>query len=354
MSLLKRGNVWWIDIRHNGQRLRRSTGIADKRSAQEYHDRVKLQLWREDNLDEQTDHSWEDAVNRFLDEAQHKSIWHDATILKWLNPHLAGRSISSIDTDTIDRLIKLRSAVIICKTPLTKTSPSTVNRHMSILNKVLRKAVQWKWIKGVPTIRKLREPKGRVRFLTGTESERLIAALPEPLSACARFTLATGLRERNCTHLEWSRVNLAIRTAWVNAEDVKNDVALSIPLNDEALQILKEQSGKHVRWVFPTAEDRPLAKASNSPWYSALIAAEIEDFHWHDLRHTWASWHVMSGTPLNVLQQLGGWKKLDMVMRYAHLSPSYVAQYAGNVRPPQSAEVTMLDTKNPHISSKGV
>ncbi len=86
MSIVKRGNVWWIDIRHEGQRIRRSTGITDKRSAQEYHDRVKVDLWRQANLDEQPPRTWEEAVTRFLDEAQHKSLWHDAAMLKWLTP----------------------------------------------------------------------------------------------------------------------------------------------------------------------------------------------------------------------------------------------------------------------------
>ncbi|MDO9596700.1 MAG: site-specific integrase [Azoarcus sp.] len=340
MSIIKRGNVWWIDIRHEGQRIRRSTGITDKRSAQEYHDRVKVELWRQANLDEIPAHTWEEAVTRFLDEAQHKSLWHDAAMLKWLSPHLAGRNIDTIDQETIEELIKRRRAVLTCKHPPKPTSPATVNRHIEILGKVLRKCVAWGWIKSAPAIRKLREPKGRIRFLMNDEAERLIKALPEPWAACARFTLATGLRERNCTHLEWSRVNLALKTAWVEAEDVKNDVALSVPLNDDALQILREQGGKHPRWVFPKADGKPIPKASGNTWYAALEAAQVENFHWHDLRHTWASWHVMGGTPLHALQQLGGWHKIEMVMRYAHLAPSYVAQYAGNVRPPELATVT--------------
>jgi hypothetical protein len=56
-------------------------------------------------------------------------------------------------------------------------------------------------------------------------------------------------------------------------------------------------------------------------------------FRWHDLRHTWASWHVMAGTPLEVLQKLGGWSSLAMVLRYAHLAPDHLAGYADNARP---------------------
>lgn len=60
----------------------------------------------------------------------------------------------------------------------------------------------------------------------------------------------------------------------------------------------------------------------------ALQRAGIEDFRWHDLRHTWASWHVQRKTPLHVLQELGGWESVEMVRRDAHLSGDHLAEYA--------------------------
>ena len=82
-----------------------------------------------------------------------------------------------------------------------------------------------------------------------------------------------------------------------------------------------------------TYNGNPLANANTQAWRKALAAAGIENFRWHDLRHTWASWHVMRGTPHEVLRVLGGWKDLRMLMNYAHLAPSYVAGYAGNAVP---------------------
>src|SRR5574340_587604 len=69
-------------------------------------------------------------------------------------------------------------------------------------------------------------------------------------------------------------------------------------------------------------------------WRMALERAGLDDFIWHDLRHTWASWHVQNGTPLAVLKELGGWASMEMVMRYAHLAPSHLSAWAGNVRLP--------------------
>jgi hypothetical protein len=81
-------------------------------------------------------------------------------------------------------------------------------------------------------------------------------------------------------------------------------------------------------------------------------AAGLGDFRWHDLRHTWTSWHVQNGTPLAVLQELGGWRDLKMVLRCAHLAPGHLAPFAGNsgVVKPQGAKNrpgTKPDTRRP-------
>ena len=70
--------------------------------------------------------------------------------------------------------------------------------------------------------------------------------------------------------------------------------------------------------------------------YDALERARIENFRWHDLRHTWASWHVQKGTPLVALQELGGWESAQMVRRYAHLSAEHLAPYAERLCAPRA------------------
>jgi integrase len=90
--------------------------------------------------------------------------------------------------------------------------------------------------------------------------------------------------------------------------------------------IIRDQTGKHASHVF-TYSGKPVTQVNTKAWRQALKRAEITDFRWHDLRHTWASWHVQAGTPLHALQELGGWESVEMVRRYAHLSGEHLAEY---------------------------
>lgn len=147
----------------------------------------------------------------------------------------------------------------------------------------------------------------------------------------ALFSILTGLRRHNVTHLEWSQVNLDLSLVWLHADQTKAGKLLGVPLSPDAVALLKEQIAKHKVFVFPY-RDTPMISPRRA-FSEACTVAGIENFTWHGLRHTWASWHVMRGTPHEVLRVLGGWKDLRMLMNYAHLAPSYVAGYAGNAVP---------------------
>ena len=167
----------------------------------------------------------------------------------------------------------------------------------------------------------------------------MLSELPDHLAAMARFALATGLREANVVKLEWSQVDLDRRCAWIHADQAKARKAIPVPLNTEAILVLRQQIGTHSTRVF-TYNGSPVTKANNHAWLKALARAGIKDFRWHDLRHTWASWHVQQGTPLHVLQELGGWSDHEMVRRYAHLSVEHLAEYADKL------SETRLDSTN--------
>ena len=322
MSLRRRGTVWWIDIRApHGARVRRSACTESKALAQELHDKLKAELWRTQKLGIRPQRSWNDAVIRWLKESTHKAtIESDKSHLRWLDRHLRGRDLEGISRRLTDQLIEARLAEGV--------SNATVNRTLEVLRAILRKAVnEWDWLDKCPQIRMLKEPTRRVRFLTRPEAQRLLKALPAHLADMAAFSLSTGLRRANVTGLLWTQVDLGKRLAWIHPDQAKARKAIPVPLNAEAVLLIRKQIGRHATHVF-SYKGKPVTQVSTKAWYAALTRAGIEDFRWHDLRHTWASWHVQQGTPLHVLQELGGWESSEMVRRYAHLSADHLAPYA--------------------------
>jgi integrase len=325
MALYKRGNTWWIKIGHNGRKIQQSTGTTDKVAAQRLHDKIKADLWKSKRLDEKPERTWMEAVMRWLAESEHKrSLDDDKSHLRWVSPHLKEYVLSEITRDTIDKI----AAKKFCE----KVKPATVNRMLEIIRAILRKAErEWEWIDKAPVIRMLKEDTKRIRWLTQEEAVRLIRELPSHLADMATFSLATGLRHSNVTGLQWRDVDLVKRHALIHPDQAKTKKAIPVPLNETATEVLRKQVGKHTQFVF-TYSDRPVIQCNTKAWKKALKRAEIENFRWHDLRHTWASWHVQNGTSLQELQQLGGWTSFEMVLRYAHLSSDHLKGAAERVR----------------------
>ena len=194
-----------------------------------------------------------------------------------------------------------------------EASRPTANRYLALVRAVLRQAAgPWQWIDKAPAVTLYPEAKRRVRWLSKEEVTRLLNALPPHQKQLARFALATGLRQANVLRLRWSEVDLARTTAWVHADEAKAREAIGVPLNEEAMAVLNEEKGKHPERVF-TYKGRPLGQVNTRSWRNALKRAGIENFRWHDLRHVWATWHVMAGTTIAELQELGAWKSELMV-----------------------------------------
>jgi integrase len=325
MSLKKRGPVYWIDfVAPNGARVRRSTQTGDKAQAQELHDKLKSELWRQQRLGDRPKRIWQDAAVRWLREQAHEAtIEEDKRKLRWLDRFLADRDLETINRAVIDGITEAKQAE--------GCSNATVNRMLSLVRAILRKCARdWEWLDRAPSVRLLKEPTRRIRFLSHEQAQALLRELPPHLQAMALFTLQTGLRRANVTGLTWEQVDLSRKLAWIHPDQAKARRAIAVPLNETAMQVLRAQKGQHPVYVF-TFRGQKVLQVSGAAWYRALERAGIEDFRWHDLRHTWASWHVQNGTPLYALQELAGWETEKMVRRYAHLSAEHLAAFAGNV-----------------------
>ena len=313
MSLYRRGSIWWIELSSKSGRIRESSGTADKKAAQEFHEKRKGEVWRQDRLGEAAPVTWGQAV---------------ATWLKVKPRSLSDRYMLGSFKIPPKSVLPITGKLL--TEALGDTSPGNFNRRVSLMV-----AIHSASKVEPPAIERRPSPPGRTRWLTGEEWGRLRTALEAEspmLRQAAEFTLATGLRENNVLELRWEQIDLRRRVAWLHGDQMKGGAPLGVPLNDAALAVLGERRGIHKEWVFGNPAE-PLTRASNRAWYAARKAARLKGFRWHDLRHTWASWAVMNGVRLEVLQQLGGWKTASMVSRYAHLSSEHLAEDAARVKP---------------------
>ena len=327
MSLYKRKGSphWWVRFTHNGRRIQQSTGTEEKLKAQQYHDKLKASLWDQQRLGARPSRSWNDAVVKWLKETSHKATHEtDISRLRWLDKHLGGMPLNSITRETIAKISDIKAR---------ESTEATANRSVALIRAILRKAAfDWEWLDRVPKVRLFKEQTRRIRWITRSEAARLLSFLPAHQADMARFALNTGLRQANVTGLEWSQIDMSRRVAWVHADQAKARKAIAVPLNDEAVEVIRRQIGKHATRVF-TYRGRPVKYVNTKLWRKGLRKAGIENFRWHDLRHTWASWHVQAGTPIYELQELGGWESAEMVRRYAHLAPEHLAKAAARIVP---------------------
>jgi len=159
------------------------------------------------------------------------------------------------------------------------------------------------------------------------------------LGEMAMFALATGLRAANVTRLTWEQVDLSRNLAWVHPDQAKARKAISVPLNAEAVLLIRKQLGRHATHVFSFKGQR-ITQVSTKAWYKALKRAGTTDFRWHDLRHTFASRLVMKGVDLRTVQELMGHKTITMTLRYSHLSPAHQLEAVQGLNRPATGTST--------------
>jgi integrase len=224
-----------------------------------------------------------------------------------------------------------------------KRSNATINRYLAALSHAFTIAVrEWGWVEANPLqkVTKPKEPRGRVRFLTDDETRpdgkviegertRLLKACKQSASPylyqVVVLAISTGMRRGEILNLAWDDVDLTRGRATLH--DTKNGERRVVPLVGLALEMLKEHA--KVRRIdnsllFVGRNDKPVD--IGRAWDTALEKAGIENFRFHDLRHTAASYLAMNGASVAEIAEVLGHKTLQMVKRYAHLSESHTAK----------------------------
>jgi len=306
------------------KRVRGSTGTANKELAQAIARKAELEIISQTKLGKKKKRTWDEAVERWRREAEdkRKNINSDIYRMRILNTYFTGKDLNELTLDYIDDLMEdLQDE--------RELSNATINRYLSLIRVILRSAcLRWEWIEKVPHLTLRNENNSKIIWITQNEARRLIENADKGHSQQIRLGFATGLRCGNIYNLRWEQVDIGQRIIRIAGEEMKSGKALTIPLNDDAVDVLKEQVGHHVNFVFGV-----LKPVKADTWRKWLAKGDIrKDFTFHSIRHTWASWHVQAGTTLQELKELGGWSTMIMVLRYAHLAPSQLHDAAKNTK----------------------
>jgi integrase len=300
----KPGAHWWVRFSVKGQEVRQSSGTDRKESAEAFEQQLREAIWNEQNLGIEV-HTWEEATERWFKEKAHKrSLLRDRQAFSALE--LSG-DISEIRPDEIS---------------------GVGARELAALRSILNACVKWGWLDRSPKVEVPPPVEHDPRWINPAQFVTLIKELPPHAQQIAKFGAATGLRSSNIRKLKWSAV--LNKTAYIASLSAKAKKPIGIPLNVDALAILRQQAKVHPVYVFTDHLGRAPVGSLKTCWGKARERAGIADFRFHDLRHTWAAWHVLGGTPPIILKELGGWSSLAMVEKYGHINPGHLADWAAN------------------------
>ncbi|MDD1523460.1 MULTISPECIES: tyrosine-type recombinase/integrase [Bradyrhizobium] len=300
----------------------------------------------------------------------------DARFLQPLIDHFGSMAIAKIDQAAADAAAKAIYPGL---------APATINRQLyTPLSAVINMAASKGYGSPVKFTRP-KLPKGRVRWITHAEAFTLIEACAPHLKPLVAFLFYTGARVGEALWLDWRNVDLS--RAQVQFLDTKNGRDRGVPLHPDLVAILanlphregevfrkqgriirkfvpaRSNSGEPIEVIedvlgdpyAPLDPDDPRDVSAGSRikkgFKAAVTRAKIKDFHPHDCRHTWATWHYQENRDLNMLMHLGGWSSLSMVLRYAHVNVAHAAPSIQKMpsigpAPPKAAKLTPVKARS--------
>lgn len=301
-------------------------------------------------------HTLGDLIDRYIRDVlpkKKKSQKKQSAQLLWWKEHLGSYSLADISSALIaEKRDELFNGMTYRGT---QRSAATVVRYLSALSHAFSVAVnEWGWLEDSPMrkVSKLKESRGRVRFLDEEEKARLLQACKDSsnpaLFPVVILALSTGMRYSEILNLTWADVDLHRKR--IILQETKNGERRAVPIAGQALDLLSDLEKKRridTQLLFPQVkfananseaippefgfgkDDAERVQKVQKPiqlrsaWDAALKKAQILNFRFHDLRHCAASYLAMSGASLAEIAEILGHKTLAMVKRYAHLSDSH-------------------------------
>lgn len=341
MAVFKKDNDWYIDYYVNGRRKREKIG-PNKKLALTVLQKRKVQI----------------AENRYLDKKKISKVLFQEFAKDYLKDYATKmRSYRSIRL-TVNGLIRhfgdccLHEITLLMiekfqTKRLEQVKPATVNRDIARIKHIYTKAIEWGKATDNPAkkVKLLRENNRRLRFLYKDEFDRLVDCAADYFKPILILAGHTGMRRGEILSLTWDQIDF--KNCVIYLTDTKNGESREILMNKTVVKALKSMP-QHLKspYVFHNTKGKPI-RDIRKPFMRACEDAEIEDFRFHDLRHTFASHLVMSGHDLYTVKELLGHKDITMTMRYSHLSPTHKRKAVESL---DSDIDTNMDTKT--ISEK--
>lgn len=313
--------IWYV------RKTRESTGTTNRKLAEEHAKTVWERLWREKKLGT-TIRTWDELVTHWLDMRGSKnSIKTDRAIIADFENYIRPRGLEAlpdIDDDVISGyriLVKARA------------SEATANRHLACIRAMLNQAKAKKWINEVPAFEMYPKKPAIPRGITLEQFAEVVEYLPAWAADLATFALHTGLRFSNVAEFRREWADPCLTTARVPATKTKTKRWYAFPLSLKAREILlrREIIRSNGPLMFSRPDGLTITAANYRYWWERACEAAGVTCRFHDLRHTWASLHMMNGTPAQVIQEMAGWASGAMLQNYAHLNKAHLAKYADNI-----------------------
>ncbi len=346
----KKGATYFIDYYRDGKRVREAAG-PNKKEAQELLGKRLNEIRQEKLFGIKTREEllFEDFADLYQNWASHRRSSTFGYNLGMFKKHFAGKLLHEIGEKDIDDLIMVRR-----DTPTRrgnkKRSGDAVNREMNDLSPIFTLAVRRGLIDKNPCTRhrRLPESKGRLRFLAPEEAAALLDVArrshSKDMHLIILLALETGMRRGEIFNLQWGDIDHGRGQIWVR--ESKNGDARHIPMRPRVQEALQRRPRKiDSNYLFPGRKEITRASTGmRDTFMDFLQRAGIKDFHFHDLRHTFASHLVMNGVDLFTVAKLLGHRGTKMTMRYSHLSPGYL-QEAVRQLPEWVSDGQKMDTK---------
>jgi integrase len=313
----------------DGRSYNRSTGTEDKAIAQKIYDILKGKIaigqWHPETVkEEKKEYTFRELKEKY-------SAWAAGRQKSWKGArgYMAGQLercfgkydlnafssglIEQFQSDELERGL----------------NPGGVNRLVGLLKSMFTKALDWEMIREdvLRKVRKVKDIKGeqnRLRYLVLEECRDLVEACDTHLKPIVITALNTGMRRGEILGLKWEQVDLKHGFILLKSDDTKNGERRELPINATLRTMLQGIPRRlDIPYVFfDPATGNPYGEVKRS-FKSALRRAKIQDFHFHDLRHTFASHLVMAGVDLTTVKELLGHKNITTTLRYAHLAPAH-------------------------------